>query len=87
MPSSVIKKRAVSLEAAPLTVGGRARRTPRASPSEGTDGPTVAIRRNGDAVEAIEVTCVCGRHMVLDCVYGESDEASAPSEPHPGETG
>jgi hypothetical protein len=31
--------------------------------------PTVELVRNGDIVQAIDVTCACGRRMRLRCVY------------------
>lgn len=32
--------------------------------------PAVTLHRNGDVVEAIEVTCGCGRTMIFACDYG-----------------
>jgi hypothetical protein len=39
-------------------------------PGEETAGePEIRLIREGDAIKAIEVTCTCGRHVRLNCVY------------------
>lgn len=35
--------------------------------------PTVDLVKDGDAVSAIDVTCVCGQHIRLRCDYGSLD--------------
>jgi hypothetical protein len=31
--------------------------------------PEIKLRRNGELIEAIEITCPCGNHMVIECLY------------------
>lgn len=33
------------------------------------DEPQVLLIRNGDAIEAIEVICTCGRKTRLNCIF------------------
>ncbi len=33
------------------------------------DQPLVNVRRSGDVIEALEVTCPCGRSTVIECLY------------------
>lgn len=58
---NVIAARAVRLAAEPV----RIRIPGQPAPAE----PDVQVLRNGDEVEAIEVTCTCGKHIRLDCVF------------------
>lgn len=44
--------------------------TGEASPPPPTSGdPHIELIREGDVVQAIEVTCTCGRKIRLRCVY------------------
>jgi len=31
--------------------------------------PDIKLRKDGDLIEAIEITCPCGNHMVIECLY------------------
>ena len=31
--------------------------------------PDINLRKDGDLIEAIEITCPCGNHMVIECLY------------------
>ncbi|TWU02364.1 hypothetical protein [Stieleria varia] len=33
--------------------------------------PKIEIRKQGDKIESIVVTCACGQVITLDCAYGE----------------
>jgi hypothetical protein len=37
--------------------------------SRGRAIPEIALRKQGDLIEAIEITCPCGNHMVIECLY------------------
>lgn len=43
----------------------------------------VALRRTGDLVEAIEVTCPCGRTSEVECLYDalETEDQTEPTVP------
>ena len=31
--------------------------------------PEIKLRKAGELIEAIEITCPCGNHMVIECLY------------------
>jgi hypothetical protein len=31
--------------------------------------PDIKLKKSGDLIEAIEITCPCGNHMVIECLY------------------
>ena len=33
--------------------------------------PKITLHRNNDTIEAIEITCPCGRTMIVECEYAE----------------
>ncbi len=40
------------------------------------DTATINLHRNGDLIEAIEVTCSCGRTTFIECVYEDQEPTS-----------
>jgi len=78
MRSSVIKKSRITFNRDPFAVGP-------ASAAEFLTGikPTashaahgeasISIRRSGDRIQAIEVTCPCGNEIVLECIHASPD--------------
>ena len=40
-----------------------------------SDQPKINLHRNGEVIEAIEITCACGRTMIVECEY---DQESTP---------
>jgi hypothetical protein len=42
--------------------------------------PTVSVIRRGDIVDALQVTCTCGRITRVQCIYGPIE---APPESNP----
>lgn len=73
--SSVLKKSALKMRATPVRLGENAE--PAGPEAEAPSEPLVTTRKNGDLVEAVEVTCTCGRHMVIECLY----DARSPESP------
>ncbi len=65
--SAVIKKNAARIAETPVRLGENAEPAPIEDlrPKE----PVVEVRRRGELVEAIEVTCPCGNHMVIEALY------------------
>lgn len=51
-----------------VRVNGHAARV-KIPPQAGHDEPRVDLVRQGAVVQAIDVTCSCGRHIRLSCVY------------------
>lgn len=41
----------------------------------GQDTATIELHKNGDVIEAIEVTCSCGQTTVIECVYEDQEQA------------
>jgi hypothetical protein len=39
--------------------------------AESAAQPVVELLREGDVVRAIDITCACGQHIRLRCVYGD----------------
>lgn len=73
----VLKKRTLRVGARPIAVGEAARDAQARAPGRGgvagghpEHAPVVTMRRNGDLIEALEVTCPCGHAMVIECLYG-----------------
>ena len=33
--------------------------------------PTIVLHRTADTIDAIEVTCVCGHTIIIECEYAE----------------
>ena len=33
--------------------------------------PTIVLHREGDDIQAIEVTCACGKTIIIECEYAE----------------
>ena len=60
--SSVIPKRKLHLDAHPVCVGQQA------EPREAKQ-PIVRLIEADGKIQAIEVTCVCGHKIHLDCIY------------------
>ena len=46
-------------------------RTPTASAPCSDETPEITLHRQGDIVDAIEITCPCGRTLILECEYPE----------------
>ena len=38
-----------------------------------SDSATIELHKNGDVIEAIEVTCSCGQTTVIECVYEDQE--------------
>jgi hypothetical protein len=64
----------------------------RTGPESGTPGGAgldreadVHVRQNGDVVEAIEVTCTCGHHIVIQCLYDETSGDLTDGKERPGQ--
>lgn len=81
-------RRARILKAADIRLGetltlGRERGIPSASHGIRNDEIEVAVRSAGDLVEAIEVTCPCGRTTEIECLYDilETENQSEPPGP------
>jgi hypothetical protein len=75
-PSAVIKKAAARFRAVPVRLGENAE--PARPEPEGRTEPLVVARKNGDLIEAVEVTCTCGKHMVIECLYDARSTEPAP---------
>lgn len=73
--SNVIKKSALKMRATPVRLGENAE--PAGPEAEPLAEPIVTTRKSGDLLEAVEVTCTCGRHMVIECLY----DARSPESP------
>ncbi|HYC76490.1 MAG TPA: hypothetical protein VEI02_02580, partial [Planctomycetota bacterium] len=69
--SAVIKKTAARPAPLPVRIGEGAEPAPVAEARNAapTGEPVVRVRRHGELVEALEVTCPCGHHMVIECLY------------------
>jgi hypothetical protein len=40
------------------------------SPARAGHGePDIKLKKDGALIEAIEITCPCGNHMVIECLY------------------
>ena len=37
--------------------------------------PAIQLREEGGVVKAIELTCVCGGKIVIDCEYGKEERS------------
>jgi hypothetical protein len=65
----IIKSRETEPNPQPVLTG------PKATLRHGEGGhaaagqPDIKIRKTGDLIEAIEITCPCGNQMVLECLY------------------
>lgn len=57
------------VRAARVRVAGEAVRVGAPAPAAGPGGPTVRVVREGDAVQALEVTCSCGERIRIRCEY------------------
>ena len=76
---AVIKKRNATLLAEPVPTGeGTMPRVDRRAPVGRRTEPVVTVRKNGDLVESIDVTCPCGHNMTIECLY---DAAKAEMSP------
>jgi hypothetical protein len=72
--SPVIKKNAARFAQTPVRLGEGAEPAP---PEETRPkDPVVEVRRRGELVEAIEVTCPCGNHMVIEALYDARNQES-----------
>jgi hypothetical protein len=74
--TSVIKKSAARFKPTPVRLGEGAEPA-RAEPEARTE-PLITARKNGDLIEAVEVTCTCGKHMVIECLYDARSTENAP---------
>lgn len=75
--SAVIKKGALNLSTTPVRLGEGAEPAPAAAPT-GSREPVINVRRQGDLIEALEVTCPCGNHMVIETLYDARRTETAP---------
>ncbi len=67
---SILKKQNVRLVTDPIATGEGVTTAPRRSTaSRAAAQPQVNVRRNGEFIEALEVTCPCGHLMVIECLY------------------
>ncbi len=46
-------------------------RTPSATTPCSDETPEITLHKQGDIVDAIEITCPCGRTLILECEYPE----------------
>ena len=46
-------------------------KTGTARPQAAGEAPKIVLHRKGDLIEALEVTCACGRSVIVECVYDE----------------
>ncbi len=73
--SNIIKATRVSAQSGrPVTPTGHRTAAP-ASCTSGTPAQ-IELHRNGEVIEAIEVTCSCGQTMIIECVYEDQESAS-----------
>jgi hypothetical protein len=68
----VVPSRKVQLEEGPTSVMIV---PPRAQPAAPACSPQIELIRDGDVIQAIDVTCTCGQKMRLRCVYEEPPAA------------
>ncbi len=40
------------------------------------DSATINLHKNGEIIEAIEITCSCGQTTFIECVYQDQESAS-----------
>lgn len=57
--SSILKSNQVRLEEQPICL----------SESALSDQSSIVLRRKGELITSIEVTCTCGKVTILDCDY------------------
>jgi len=67
---SIIKEKQAQTNSQPVLTGPRATLGSR----NGHNGcainqPDIRLRKSGDLIEAIEITCPCGNHIVIECLY------------------
>jgi hypothetical protein len=74
--SALIKKKAARLSETPVLLGENAK-PPEPEATRRKD-PIVSVRRRGDLLEALEVTCTCGKHMVIEALYDATKAEPAP---------
>lgn len=66
----LIKKSTIQKDSAPTAATPVAGSTaPRPHSDVSCARPEVVLHKNGDDIEAIEITCPCGHVMILDCEY------------------
>ncbi len=65
--SAVIKKNVARFAETPVRLGENAEPPPVEAPRPRE--PVVDVRRRGELIEAIEVTCTCGNHMLIEALY------------------
>jgi hypothetical protein len=77
MSGGVIKRQRIAPDAEPRVIGSRPApaRGGSARPADAGDEPQVRVVRQGDLVESIDVTCTCGRQIVLECLYDAGEDA------------
>lgn len=63
----ILKEGSVRWESRPRRTGPTAV-SAASRPPAGADAQ-IHLRKNGDMIEAIEITCPCGHEMVLECLY------------------
>jgi hypothetical protein len=68
---AIIKGHQAQASAQPVLTGQKALLGARdgARGPGGRSHPEITLRRDGDLIEAIEITCPCGNHMVIECLY------------------
>ncbi len=73
MTSKLIKagRLAAKPQAGSKGTNGARGRTPSAAAACSDETPEITLHRQGDVVDAIEITCPCGRTLILECEYPE----------------
>ena len=68
---SIIKNQQAQHAAQPVLTGQKATlRGPNGHQGCATGSqPDIKLRKSGELIEAIEITCPCGNQMVIECLY------------------
>jgi hypothetical protein len=68
---SIIKNQKMQPAAQPVLTGPRAalRGSASAHGCAVAAQPEIKLRKSGDLIESIEITCPCGNQMVIECLY------------------
>ena len=66
---SIIKQEKAQPSAQPVLTGPKATLGGRGPDGSAVTQPDIKLKKTGDLIEAIEITCPCGNHMVIECLY------------------
>lgn len=66
---SIIKHQQAQPSQQPVLTGPKATLGNRGPDGSFVTQPDIRLKKTGDLIDAIEITCPCGNHMVIECLY------------------